>query len=327
MKGDLKMDEFQFIEAIQQKTYNQSSLIKGIGDDAAVFRPATYDVVTAVDTFVEGIHFSNKTLNSEQIGYRVLAANISDIAAMGAIPKYYLVSIVIPKSISDDTLEKLYAGMEKIAKEYKVDLIGGDTVSGNQLTISVTIIGYVEKDKARYRHDAENGDIVFVTGTLGNARAGLEVLLHDLDIEDKDFFIKKHQSPIPRVGFSRKLQPLKRLVLNDISDGIANELHEIAKASTVNIIIDDEQIPIDSKLKRFTDEQQYKWKYYGGEDFELVGTVPAHEWNKLQSITNGDVPVTKIGVVTYNTKVNGQVYVRKNEKITLLKKLGYIHLK
>lgn len=322
------MDEFQFIDSIKQNTYRQSSLIKGIGDDAAVIRSSNKDVVTAVDTFVENIHFSKETMSYFQVGYRALAANISDLAAMGATPAYYLVSIVVPNSINDDALQDIYHGMDKIAKAYNVDLIGGDTVSGEQLTISITIIGYVMKGKARYRHQAKHDDIVFVTGTLGSARAGLHILLHSLNIEGKDFFIRKHQMPTPRVHFATSLQPINRLSLNDISDGIANELYEIATASNVTITIQDDQIPVHEKLYQFTDEQRFHWKYFGGEDFELVGTVSKTDWPVIKEVAEKQqVLVTKIGRVIYNEETNGKVFINKDGKISRLEKRGYIHMK
>src|SRR5699024_2896682 len=139
------------------------SLIKGVGDDAAVFR-TNEDMVTAVDTFIEGVHFSSKTMNNFHVGYRALAANVSDMAAMGAMPIYYLVSIVIPKYINEEQVLKLFEGMDSLATIYNMDLIGGDTVSGEVLSISITIMGTVQKDGARYRHNAQINDIVFVTG-------------------------------------------------------------------------------------------------------------------------------------------------------------------
>src|SRR5699024_10384081 len=145
------MDEFSFIDSIKQYTYKQSSLKKGIGDDAAVFRQPSEDIVTAVDTFVEGVHFSRKTMDSFHVGYRALAANISDLAAMGAAPAFYLVSIVIPKTWPIEEIEQIFFGMKDLAGIYKLDLVGGDTVSGKELTISITVIGYVDRNKARYR--------------------------------------------------------------------------------------------------------------------------------------------------------------------------------
>lgn len=322
------MDEFQFIKSIKQKTYHQHSLIKGIGDDAAVFRDTTHDIVTAVDTFVDKIHFSKQTTQPFHIGYRALAANISDMAAMGAIPKFYLVSIVIPKNVGEKSLQSIFTGMRKIASLYKMDLIGGDTVSGSVLTISITIIGYVPKGKARYRSDAKDKDVVFVTGTLGDSRAGLHILMNNIDASFTHYFIKRHQMPTPRVTFAESLRPLKRVSLNDVSDGIANELREIAEASKVTIMIKDQEIPVSEHFSQFSRTQQYEWKYFGGEDFELVGTVPKQDWPIVkENAKKLMLRISKIGYVTYNEQLNGQVYVKKNNKIKLLNTFGYIHLK
>src|SRR5690625_7251809 len=159
-----------FINLIKQSTYRQSGLIKGIGDDAAVFRHTANDIVSAVDVFVENIHFSRETMTPFHIGYRALAANLSDMAAMGATPTYYLVGAVVPKNWSSGELHEIFKGMRHLADKYAVDLIGGDTVSGSELTFSITVFGKVRKDKARYRSAARRGDIVFVSGTLGVER-------------------------------------------------------------------------------------------------------------------------------------------------------------
>src|SRR5699024_11571612 len=163
------MNEFDFIKMIKQPIYHQSGLIKGIGDDAAVFREPSNDIVTAVDTFVDGIHFTEQTLNPYQIGYKVLAVNVSDMAAMGATPCYYLVSITCPTTYSSDDYKMIFQGIRDFASHYKMDLIGGDTVSGNELSISVTVIGNVRNGKARNRSQAEKGDVGFVTGTHGDS--------------------------------------------------------------------------------------------------------------------------------------------------------------
>ncbi|MEI3614762.1 thiamine-phosphate kinase [Pseudogracilibacillus sp. SO30301A] len=322
------MDEFQFIDSIKQNSYNQSSIIKGIGDDAAVFRVTNSDIVTAVDTFVEGVHFTKQTMEPFHIGYRALAANISDIAAMGADPKFYLVSIVVPKQTTKNDLAQIYNGMKTISNEFKMDLIGGDTVSGNELTITITIIGQVPLGKARYRSDAKHNDIVFVTGTLGDSQVGLHLLSNDLHLDRPEYekYIQCHRMPSPRVNFSKSLQSIERISLNDVSDGIANELREIAYNSKVSITIDDDKIPTSPNFDHFSMTKQFEWKYFGGEDFELVGTVPPRDWAKVQEAAlKTDVLVTKIGTVHFNTNSIGQVFVKKGKQIQTLEKHGYIH--
>jgi len=320
------MDEFSFIDAIKQQTYKQSSTVKGIGDDAAVFRLPSNDIVTSVDTFVDEIHFSKKTMDPFYVGYRALAANISDIAAMGASPAYYLVSIVVPKTWDIIDIKEIFDGMKALAGEYKMDLFGGDTVSGNELAISVTIIGYTEKNKARYRSAAKAGDVVFATGTLGDSRAGLHILLHPDQYKEDDFLIRRHRMPSPRADFARHLDGFSRLALNDISDGLANEANEIAEASNVTMTIKDTQVPLSKEYIHFSSQQKNDWQYYGGEDFELLGTVSKEAWPEVQRIAEKTgTMVTEIGYIS-DCGAPG-VFLEKNNKRKRLQKMGYTHLK
>lgn len=324
------MDEFSFIEKIKPKIYHQNKLIKGIGDDAAIIRMEEIDTVVAVDTFVEGIHFTKETLTPWQIGYRLLAVNLSDLAAMGATPHFYLVSIVIPDELRDADVIEIFTGMKKLANEYKIDLIGGDTVSGKSLTITITIIGSVPKHKARLRSHARPGDVVFVTGTLGGASAGLDLLLKCISIDCsehiKEKLIRKHQLPNPRVQFAIQLQEIERIALNDISDGLANELIEIAESSKVMIEIEDDAIPLSSGLHYFPRERIDYYKYFAGEDFELVGAASKTDFVKIKEIAEQlGIAITEIGFVSYNIERNGKVFIRKNGVIQPLQKKGYVH--
>lgn len=322
------MDEFAFINMIKQNYYKQPSLIKGIGDDGAVFRQTSQDIVTAVDTFVEDVHFSRKTMSAEDIGYRALAVNISDLAAMCATPAFYLVSIVIPDSWSKDDILKIFTGMKELAHTYHMDLIGGDTVSGKELSISITVIGYANKGKASYRSVACEGDIVFVTGTLGDSQAGFHMLMNDDDYVNKDYFVKRHQRPLPRIDFAQELSNLPRIALNDISDGIANEATEIAEASDVNIVLFEKKIPVSKDFDQFPKSLQRKWKYFGGEDFELLGTVSESHWNSVKKIAEKTMTdIIDIGYVENTRDVSGLVYLKNNNEKRLLAKDGYIHLK
>lgn len=320
------MDEFDFIKKIKQKSYYQLNLEKGIGDDAAVFNHSNGSLVTAVDMFVENVHFSQQTMSPWDIGYKSLAANLSDMAAMGATPKYYLVAISIPKSLPTVKVEEVFNGIKSLANKYNIDLIGGDTVSGKQLAISITIIGQVNKH-VRYRHLAKENDVVFVTGTLGDSLAGLYILKnsHNRYVEQA-YFIKRHQRPVPRVTFAKSLSEIPRIALNDISDGIANEATEIAEASNVSFHLKAKNIPIRKSLLQFNDEQRYKWTYFGGEDFELLGTVSRDNWQKIQEIAERtNTQITEVGTVS--NKNPGKVFLYyEGEPPILLKKEGYTHL-
>ncbi|GAB3047006.1 thiamine-phosphate kinase [Virgibacillus ainsalahensis] len=321
------MDEFSFIDSIKQQIYEQNTLIKGIGDDAAVFRQQTKDIVTAVDTFVEGVHFSKDTMEPIHAGYRGLAANISDLTAMGATPAFYLVSIVIPKSWTMDELEGIFFGMKELAQKYNMDLIGGDTVSGAELSLSITVIGYVNQGKARYRSEAQPGDVIFATGTLGDSQAGFHILTNPGDYLYERYYIRRHQMPSPRVEFAKELGNIPRVALNDISDGIANEAAEIAEASQVNLILNEDRIPISQGYTQFPKDLQHKWKFYGGEDFELLGTVSEDNWMKVKEIANGtNTQVTRIGYVTADDTY-GKVFLEEHNRKFQLYKKGYTHLK
>ncbi|WP_067724998.1 thiamine-phosphate kinase [Oceanobacillus damuensis] len=321
------MDEFSFIDSIKQHSYSQPSLVKGIGDDAAVFRTEN-DIITAVDTFVEDVHFSKETMEPFHIGYRALAANISDLAAMGALPAFYLVSIVIPKEWNQEQLIQIFDGMKKLAAEYKMDLIGGDTVSGSELTVSITVIGYTNRDKARYRSNAKPGDIVFATGTLGDSQAGFHILTNPGNFIEPEYFIERHRMPVPRVEFASNLKNLSRVALNDISDGIASEANEIADISNVKLTLNEACLPTSPDYDQFPLELQQQWKLYGGEDFELIGTVSVEDWEEVKKIAaRTNTKLTKIGYVT-ETEGKGQVILQRSNKTdVVLEKKGYTHLK
>lgn len=321
------MDEFSFIDSIKQQSYSQTSLIKGVGDDAAVFRQSNQDIVTSVDTFVEDVHFARSTMSAFHVGYRALAANISDLAAMGATPAFYLASIVIPKSWPMEEVTQIFTGMQELARYYTMDLIGGDTVSGSELTLSITVIGYTDRNKARYRSFSEAGDVAFVTGTLGDSRAGYHILTNPDSYTNEPYFIKRHQMPSPRVEFAKGINPLSRVALNDISDGLANEAAEIAKASNVTITIEDNLIPTSLSYGQFPESLQHKWKLYGGEDFELFGTVSKLNWKTVSEIAyQTGTPITRVGFVTVEEDKSG-VFLNKNGKRERIYNKGYTHLK
>lgn len=326
------MDEFSFIRSIQQSSYRQPSVVKGIGDDAAVFRTSGKTLVTAVDTFVEGIHFATETMNFKQVGYRALTANLSDLAAMGARPLYYLASIVVPSWCSLQDIEEIFNGMDELGIKYDCDLIGGDTVQGKELTLSVTIIGEVSEESVRYRQDVQENDIIFTTGTLGNSAIGLDLLLghtktYDLTKDEITFFIERHRSPTPRLAFSHGLGDVKRMALNDISDGIASELNELATASNVDILIDYEKLPYTKTKTEIPASKLRAAILSGGEDFELVGAVSTDEWELVeQHAKNLEIPLTKIGVARAKKGDMPFVILREKQIETVLSATGYNHL-
>ncbi|MEH7381986.1 thiamine-phosphate kinase [Bacillus sp. JJ1533] len=322
-------DEFHFIDQIKPKRVSRTGLIAGIGDDAALFRPTQHmEQIICMDTMVEGVHFNSHTMNPYQIGYKALAVNISDIAAMGGIPTYYLVSIAIPNGWNEADLLSIYEGMAMLADKYAMDLIGGDTVSiAENLVITVTVLGEVEKGKHFLRSHANPGDIVFVTGTIGDSAAGLNLLLNNgrnhsfTGLEER--LIKKHQYPSPRVEIGRLLSTFERVSLNDISDGLASEANEIAKASGVTLVLDSDKIPLSEAILRQFKDGALKFALYGGEDFELVGTMAASDWDILQKKAkeHGYI-LSKIGTVSEGASA---VFLNLNGQLQKLEMKGYNH--
>jgi thiamine-monophosphate kinase len=302
--------------------FHQGKIV-GIGDDAAIVGvDEGFESVVCVDTMVDEVHFSQNTMKSYDIGYKALAANISDIAAMGGIPLYYLVSISIPKQWPEEELLDIYKGMKALGDQYRMDLIGGDTTSGKALVLSVFVIGKVEKGKRLLRSNAKPGDVVFVSGTLGDSAAGLDVLLHNHS--GWSGLIRKHQNPVPQVELGRILKEFDRVALNDVSDGIASELMEIAEASLVDIVINKDTLPLSTSMVQYKEEKALKWALTGGEDFELVGTIGAEDWSLLQKrCKDADIRISRIGEVTASG--NGQVFMKDEDSKVILKKEGYNH--
>lgn len=325
------LDEFQFINRIQPSRIQHSALKVGIGDDAAVYEVnQAFEQVVCLDTMVEGVHFTKKTMSPFDIGYKSLAVNLSDLAAMGAIPKFHLVSISISKEWKEQEVYSIYDGLSTVARQYSVDLIGGDTTfSPSGLVLSVTVIGEVEKGKALLRCSAKPGDVLFVTGTLGDSAAGLHLLLDKRKNsynEEDQFLINRHQQPIPRIQVGRRLVQFERACLNDISDGLASELHEIAEASSVTVRLDMEKIPLSASMKRFNKGKVMKWALSGGEDFELVGTLPPKDFAYFQKKCEEDgVQITKVGEVL--PKQEHPVIILEEGLEKPLHKSGYNHFK
>lgn len=322
-------DEFSFIKSIIPKRTFQRSLIQGIGDDAALYETDQhYDEMVCTDTLVEGVHFLSETMRPFHIGYKALAVNISDIAAMGGFPLFYLVSIAIPKAWQEEVIHEIYDGLQTIASQYKIDLIGGDTVTTNdRLVITVTVIGRVEKGRKLLRSNARPNDIIFITNTVGNSAAGLSILLNHTNnntfSKEEQFFINCHQMPKPQVEIGRILaRSGARIALNDISDGVASEAHEIAESSQVKMIIQANKIPYSHYMNQYSMEQRLNWLLYGGEDFQLIGTISKKDWHTVsRECEKEGLQITKIG----NVAEGSGVFLETDGELIEIDKKGYNH--
>lgn len=325
-------DEFDWINERKPTQIFQERLEVGIGDDAAVYRPlAQMNEIVCVDTMIEDVHFRKDTMNPFDIGFKALAANISDVAAMGGVPHFYVISIAVTPSWSEEELNELYRGMNELGARYHMDMIGGDTVSSRRdLMVSITVIGAVEEKQQLLRSSAEPGDIVFLTGPVGMSAAGLELLLERTKdaaySEREQALIAYHQRPVPQVEAGRLLVEYGgRTALNDISDGLASECCEIAEASDVSIELDFSGLPVHEAMEQLEMQTMKKHMFYGGEDFELVGTAPSSVWEELSSkFRKAGLALYAIGKVSAG---NGEVFLQENGSRTRLEKSGYNHFR
>ena len=318
--------EFGCIRRILQNLiYRPESVKLGAGDDGAVYvTPYGYDQVISTDTMVEGIHFTRETMRFSDVGYRICSVNFSDMAAMGAEPVAFVLSLALPRNFAMDDLENCYHGIRECCRKYRVNLLGGDmTASREGVILTGTVIGMVPSDMAVKRSGAGPGDVVFVTGTVGDSAAGLAAIRHQWD-EEFPNLTKRHRRPEAQIQLGKILREAGATSLNDISDGLSQELNEIAAASRVIINLDKDKIPLSEetiRLGKRLSTDSLNWAFTGGEDYELAGTISPENWEKIKR----SHPVTKIGIVC--DKGAGQVFVKsKNEKILMIPK-GYDHFR
>ncbi len=252
--------EFGFIDRIAARAHTEEGVIKGVGDDAAVLDCGGKDyLLYTTDMLIEGVHFLRTIMAPQEIGRKALACSISDIAAMGGIPTYAVVSTGAPYNTARSFLEDIGQGFNDLAKEYHVSLVGGDMTRSNRLIINVALLGKVKKDQVIYRAGAKKGDCVFVTGSLGNS-----------------FKTRKHARFTPRVNEAQYLlEHARPNAMIDVSDGLAGDLGHILEQSGVGAVIRAMDIPLakDANLDQ---------ALHDGEDFELLFTVPAQKADALR---------------------------------------------
>ena len=278
-----QLGEFGTIARLQKSLAVRDGLRVGIGDDAAVLDALSCPIVTC-DCLVEDVHFRRDWISPRQLGRKALVVNVSDIAAMKARPVAAFVTLVL--SARDDLpfIEELYAGLEEVAREYDFSVAGGDTSRSNGgLMLSITLVG--ESQLPVLRSGAQDGDILLVTGTLGDSAAGLAILQNpeaarDLDKETRDFLVARHLEPTPRL---REISSVENDVVHaalDLSDGLAGDARHIAKASNVDLYIETAQIPLSAQCivaAQISEHRVLDWALGGGEDYELLLCVAPHD--------------------------------------------------
>ncbi|MGI0480164.1 thiamine-phosphate kinase [Geminocystis sp. CENA526] len=250
------------------------------GDDGAIFSiDKDKKLVVTTDILVEDVHFSDKTTPPHAIGYRAVTANLSDVVAMGGIPKSITVGLSLRKDTPVSWVESLYQGMYDCLSLFNCTIIGGDITSSKVNTIAITALGEVSENQAIYRHTAQVGDLIVITGNHGLSRAGLEILLYPdkyrhINPEIREKVIFAHQYPKPRLDVIKALSGLGcqgKITGMDSSDGLGDAIIQICEQSKVGSIVNLRKIPLDDAILAMTDfDTALHWALYGGEDFELV---------------------------------------------------------
>jgi thiamine-monophosphate kinase len=300
-----ELGEFGLIELVAEiaaptqtrKTPAGRNLIIGIGDDAAAWRGDAGVQLLTVDSFIQDVHFSLDITPWREVGWKALAVNLSDIAAMGGLPEYAVVSLALPEDTEVDDVRTLYQGMTGLAQEFGVAIVGGDTSRGPQVALNITVLGSIQNhaENMLTRSGAKAGDKIAVTGHLGAASAGWEMLAKKLQFDAgtsarlKEAFLHPH----PRLAEGRLLLERGVKTAIDISDGLVSDLGHICRASRLGARIDVDAVPVDPAVRTGFGEKALELALSGGEDYELLFTGSAEVIDRITQ--TAECPVTVIG--------------------------------
>lgn len=334
--GDL--GEFGLINHLTKSFTNQQvNTVFGVGDDAAVLnRDEEHYTLISTDMLVEGVHFNLMYMPFKHLGYKAVVVNLSDIYAMNGHPEQVTVSIAVSNRFPVEALEELYDGIRLACQTYGVDLIGGDTTSSKSgLVISITAVGVVEKTKVVYRSGANANDLLVVSGDLGAAYMGLQVLERERsvfesnpeiqpDLDGFDYIIERQLKPDARKDVIRYLRELDVLPTSmiDVSDGLASEVLHLCKSSNTGVMLYNQKIPIDTQVSTTAIDfsiDPATCALNGGEDYELLFTVQQSDFEKIK----GNPHMSIIGYMTESD--SGCYLVDSNDSLIPLKAQGWNH--
>lgn len=307
--------EFRLIRDLARRFgRTDRSVERGIGDDAALIRPSPgRSLLLTADLLAEGIHFDLATATFEEIGYKAAVANLSDIAAMGGIPQYLLVAVAVPPSYRPSDIERLYTGLMCACRRHAVQLVGGDTSGSLQgLFVSLTLTGSIEPGYALRRDGARAGDLLYVTGTLGDSLAGLAILNNrgrkhlasrvGRKGKEEGYLITRHLRPTARIKEGRLLAEHRLATAAiDISDGLSGDLAHLCEQSGVGAEIEVEALPLSRACRVYAAScgaDPVRLALTGGEDYELLFTVPPRQQTRLETMaTQAGCHFSRIGIM------------------------------
>lgn len=315
------MDEFEIIRRYFERESSAEDVRVGVGDDGAVLIPSQdRDLISVVDTLVSGTHFP-ETLAAADIGYRSVAVNLSDVAAMGARPKWMTLALTLAHSEAV-WLDGFARGLFEAADEHELALVGGDTTRGRETVISIQIIADVEPGKAMTRGGAEPGDSIYVTGTIGDAAAGLSILQSGLpNSDDVDFLIRRFARPAARVAAGQAIASIAHAAI-DLSDGLYSDLEKLLVASDVSGTLELADIPFSSHIANLMGEDDaMRFALGGGDDYELCFTARTADEEISQIADSVGVAITRVGQVAEG---GGLQCIRDGEEYSY-QDVGYRH--
>jgi thiamine-monophosphate kinase len=333
-----QLGEFGLIERIRKNTsLKNATSLKGIGDDAAVIGSDGKQILVSTDMLVEGVHFDLSYTPLQHLGYKAVAVNVSDIAAMNGKAEQITVSIALSNRFSLEAVDTLYEGVHAACKNYNVDLVGGDTTSSfSGLIISITVIGRADTDKIAYRTGAKSGDIICVTGDLGAAFLGLQILAREKDVYLADpnmqpgldkysYLVQRQLKPEARTNIVFELDELniKPTSMIDVSDGLASELLHLATQSGVGVRIFEDKLPIDPQTYETAAVEfnidPVTCALNGGEDYELLFTIRQEDYEKVKN--HSDIHL--IGYI--HEKAGDNIMMTKQGNIVPITAQGWNH--
>jgi len=305
-------------------------LIQGIGDDVAVIEMGSKALLVTTDILIEGIHFDKSWIDPFRLGRKALAVNLSDIASMGGTPKYFLISIGLPKNISLSFVSSFYRGLKKEAKQFRVELVGGDTALAQKIIINICLLGEGRKSDLLFRKGAKVGDALFVSGTLGDAALGLKILQGKGKTKGAEGLIQKHLSPRPRVELGQAIAKHHlATAMIDVSDGLLIDTSHLLEESGVGARIWEDQIPLSGLYQKWIhsfSRNLFQFALSGGENYELLFTVPSEMRKRISSFTHSlKIPITCIGEIL--PQKEGLQIIKKNGKDYSPSHLGFEHFR
>lgn len=324
------LGEFGLIDHLTKNfSITHETTLKGIGDDAAVIDFKDNQCVVTTDLLVEGVHFDLSYVPLKHLGYKAVMVNLSDVYAMNALPQQITVSIAVSNRFPLEALEDLYAGIHAAAKTYNIDVIGGDTTSSNKgMLISITAIGHAKKEDLVYRDGAKENDLIVVTGDLGAAYMGLQILEREKevykvnpqsqpDLSLYSYLLERQLKPEARKDIPELLKALevKPTSMIDISDGLSSEIMHLCKNSNVGAYVYEEKIPLDPTVITACEEfnlDSTTIALNGGEDYELLFTVSQEDFPKIKANPN-------LSVIGHIAQANEGIHLitRGNTKIAM----------